>query len=402
VAVVRRGPGLEGSSPEAPVPSDQRSKPRWGPQLGLAAGMIVVRIVVLVAVLRSPAANQFDKAIAYDAARYHEIAHSSGVPYRDYEVEFPPVALGLIETVSAGSIRGTEVRLGWTQLVLDLLAAGALLFGWGHRAALAYLLLGTPLLLFLYLRIDLLSVMLATWAAALVHRGKERTGAGVLAASVLSKVWPLVLVPILLVRASRRARVWFLALFAAGVVAWLAWSGPSGLHQVLTFRGARGWEGESLIGSILRIHPGNAPVFEVGSLRVGYAPLWARLLLLAFLIVIVGVLTLRARKTSVDPAGVPSATAVSSLLLLSPILSAQYVSWLLPWSAISSSTGERTIERLTLAITLLTTASIFEFEGNLVVLLARNALLLILVAVGVAGLIRPVVVRAEKPPVRPG
>jgi hypothetical protein len=378
----RSGP----SSAQRDHSQQRRTRPLGRQEMLLVAGMVGVRIVVRVAVLHSAAAKQYDKAIAFDAARYHQIAHSTGTPYRDFEVEFPPVSLALIDAAATNSLRGTEVNLAWSQLVLDLLTAGALLFGWGSGAALAYLLLGTPLLLFIYFRIDLLSVMLAAWAAALLRRRHDRIGGGLLAASVLAKIWPLVLAPVLLAQASRRARIWFGAFLVGGTAAWISWGGPSAVRQVVTFRGARGWQGESLVGSILRIDSRNVPVFEAGSLRLGHVPFWARIGLIALLIAAVALVAVLTRKTSVEAAGLPSVTVVSCLLFLSPTLSAQYASWLLPWAAVARN--ERYAERILLVLMLLTTASIFEFEGNLVVLIVRNVLLVVVAGFGLARLVR--------------
>ena len=97
-----------------------------------------------------------------DAFRYHTIAESEGRPYRDFDVEYPPVMLAAIEAVDGGGVRATTVRLMWSQLVLDLAIAAVVAWGWGRKAGIAYLLLGLPFLLypFLYLRLDLLSVFL--------------------------------------------------------------------------------------------------------------------------------------------------------------------------------------------------------------------------------------------------
>ena len=46
-------------------------------------------------------------------------------------------------------------------------------WGWGRRPAAAYLLLGLPLLSFLYLRFDLVAVALAAWSLALLARRRE-------------------------------------------------------------------------------------------------------------------------------------------------------------------------------------------------------------------------------------
>src|SRR5262249_56241536 len=106
------------------------------------------------------------------ARRSHKIASLEGRPYRDFEVEYPPVMVAAIEVIDGGSFRSTTVRLMWSQLVVDLAIAAVVAWGWGRRAGIAYLVLGLPFLLypFLYLRLDLLSVFLAVLGIALVRR----------------------------------------------------------------------------------------------------------------------------------------------------------------------------------------------------------------------------------------
>src|SRR5262249_61839541 len=122
---------------------------------------------------------------------------------------------------------------------------------------------------------DLLAVARGVGGLALIRRRAERTGGVLVALGTLAKVWPLVVLPGLVVERRRRAGVWACgALLLAGVV-WLAVGGISGVLDTFTFGHATGWQIESTIGAV-RFLTGGGPVRrEVGALRVGSMPGWA-------------------------------------------------------------------------------------------------------------------------------
>ncbi|MEZ5144013.1 MAG: hypothetical protein R2726_16060 [Acidimicrobiales bacterium] len=166
----------------------------------IIAALVAVRVVSLVAVLLS--GQELPHSIlGGDARRYGEIVTAQGTPYADFEVEYPPVALALIHLTYAPDHLAQLIRLGISQLAIDLGCAALLGWAFGRRAALAYLVLGLPFLFFPYiwLRIDMLSVLLAVLGVALVHKGRWRTGAAVLAVAVFAKLWPVALAPLFVV-----------------------------------------------------------------------------------------------------------------------------------------------------------------------------------------------------------
>jgi hypothetical protein len=94
--------------------------------------------------------------------------------------------------------------------------------------------------------------------------------------------------------------------------------------------------------------------------------------------------------------------AVTAMVVLAPILSPQYVLWLVPFAAIAAARGDRVVGAIALAVTALTTfvlASIHaQVEGALwatVPILVRNALL---VALGVVALLRLRAAATERSP----
>ncbi|MET0420438.1 MAG: glycosyltransferase family 87 protein, partial [Acidimicrobiia bacterium] len=209
-----------------------------------------------------------------DAERYHHIAAHSGVPYADFEVEYPPVTLAFIEVVAQGDVRSTLRGVGLASFVLDLLTLGAVAYGFGRRAGLAYLVLSTPLFLlpFVYFRVDFLVVALTAWGLALVKRKFDASGGALLALAVFAKLWPLTVVPLVLVQRRPRAIVSVVACGAVGALGWLLVGGTAGFQQVLTFRGAKGFQIESVVGGMTRLFTGETPRSESGALRVGDMP----------------------------------------------------------------------------------------------------------------------------------
>jgi hypothetical protein len=312
-----------------------------GRRVGLIVGLlIVIRVVVLLGMISVlPHGSSYNR-LDYDAARYHQIASEAGRPYRDFPVEVPPIELGAIEVIDGGTPRATAIRLGWTMLVLDLVVAAVLWATWGRRATVSYLVLGLPLSFLIYLRLDLISIALATLGIALVHRGRDRSGGMILAASILAKVWPLALLPLWLVQRRWRALGWSAAGLALGVAAWVSWGGWSGPVQVLTFRQAHGWHVQSLIGNVVDILSGAPALLDQGTLRVGSAPLWARSLLLAGLVICSSVIWLRCSRRPQIANGLGALSAVAAVLVFAPLLSDQYVFWLFPWAAIAAAHGE--------------------------------------------------------------
>jgi hypothetical protein len=336
-----------------------------------------------------------------DAIRFHNIAISEGRPYRDFEVEYPPVMLAAIEAIDGGDVRSTTVRLMWSQLVLDIAIAVVVVWGWGRRAGIAYLVLGLPFLLypFLYLRLDLLSVFLAVLGVALVRRRQPALGGAALAIACFAKLWPVVLVPMLIVRRAWWALGAFVGVGTAGLAAWVAWSGTDGPVQVVTLRGAKGWEFESTVGAVVRSVGNVTPRIESGAWRVGdVGDVTRNLLTLAVVAAAALVWVVASRAQPNGPRvldGLAPVAAIVAFLVLSPLLSPQFLAWLLPFAAIAAVYGEQLVAGLTfvvialsVALLALLTELIHGETLSLVVLAARNVVLLALLAVLAVRLVR--------------
>jgi hypothetical protein len=373
--------------------------------------LVAARICVVPIALSEHATQPRRTLLPGDVHRYHRIALSHGVPYQDFEVEYPPVMLGAIELLDASSVRTATVELMWSQAFVDIAIAVIVLWGWGKRASLAYLLIGLPFLLypFIYLRLDLLSVALAMLALAMVRRGRMRTGGALLAFSCFAKIWPVLLGPTFIVRRSMRGLVAFAATGLVGLGAWVAWATTAGPTQVLTLRGATGWEIESSVGSVLHTLQGGIVHIQEGAPRIGDAPAWATV---AMAIGIAGAtaaiwwLVSRIRPVSTAMLdGIAPLAVLVVFLLLSPIISPQYMCWLVPFAAIACLDGDYVIGVAMAAIVGLSTlgfALLIRLMHSDVAAIAivdvRNVLLLALGAYLVVRLVRAARARPEPEP----
>ena len=110
---------------------------------------------------------------------------------------------------------------------------------------------------------------------------------------------------------------------------------------MLTARHATGWEVESPIGVVVWVATGEEPHFQGGAHRVGTIPPIVRAAVLVFLVALVAWIWIRSKD---DPAVAESwgaVGAVAAVLVMSTILSHQYLTWLLPWAALTDSRAIR-------------------------------------------------------------
>ncbi len=370
---------------EASTQPKRRTSILVEPPAVVVISLVAVRILLLVLTLQ---ADHSRPVTDDDVLRFDQIATTHGTPYRDFQVEYMPVELVTIRAIAGDGAAATATRLALISFVCDMATAWALWFGWGRGAASYYLLLGLPLQTFILYRIDPLVVALAAWSMALAKRDKDGAAGVFLALAVLTKLWPLVMLPWFIRERRIKTLITSGVLAGAGFVAWVAVGGIRAPWQVVSFRGAPGWEVESLIGNLAWIVKSARLHLEAGAARVGVAPTWAKALLLAAVVVAVTWIWAR-RRSDVEPAGAPALAAVTALLVLSPLFSVQYTAWLVPWAAVAAlgMRRERTMAGLAFAVICIggglavlygnaTPATITWIKG---LLLVRNALCVCLV-----------------------
>ena len=145
--------------------------------------------------------------------RYGEAMTSGQVPYRDFRPEYPPAALPAFVLPALGpsdhyrtlfEILMLACGMGIVALVAATLArvgvTGRELYASVALAALAPLALGTVVLT----RFDLWPALLIAAAIAALVSGRDRLGFGFLGLATAAKLYPAVLLPVVLVYAARR------------------------------------------------------------------------------------------------------------------------------------------------------------------------------------------------------
>lgn len=293
-----------------------------------------------------------------DFNRFWEIGSTRGRPYVDYQVERGPLETLVLKSIAAAT--GTRARFGRVVVLVNIAAdvaiLAALAWGWGVAATTYFAVVALPLLNLLCERIDLWSVAAATIAIGAWKRDRRIVTAIALVIGGAFKVWPLPLAVLLLEPGTRRSRavpvLTFAALAALFGIAWWVLAGWSGVYQVLTFRGARGWQVESTVGALLLIGGGSAVRMEAGAHRLGST---GRLTSIAsFGLAGPAYVWSVWRGGRTGRVGVGWLTGVSALLILSPLFSTQFMGWLMPAAAIAWAEGDRLPAALAAAAVALT------------------------------------------------
>jgi hypothetical protein len=299
---------------------------------GLAVALVAVRVLVLASLIAAAVRNPVTDVGILRAQR---IASSPAIPYRNFPVESMPLQTVTYRLLGGGAASSVAIRIAILAFAADLAAAWALAWGWGRRPSVVYLLLGLPLLPMIYLRFDLVSVALAVWAAAWIRHRGEALGGATLAVAVMAKLWPIVLAPLLLVRRARSGLIAFAGVLLVLGGWWYLTGGPKGPFQVASFRDARGWHTQSVVGDVLWLL-GRGPAYvEADALRIGHAATWAKGLLFLGLIGCELAIWRRAARRDRDPAGGPALAAVATLTVFAPLFAVAFAAWYLPWAALA-------------------------------------------------------------------
>ena len=360
----------------------------------LAGWLLFVSLAIHVPIaLFAAEASRIPKPGA-DFDNYYDIGTKPGRPYVDYAVEFPLFTVQSLRTLAP--LAGTRERFGVTLVVLNLVAdvviAAALYWAWGVEAAACYAIAAIPLLDLFFLRLDMWSTALATVGVAAWRRQRPSLAAISLAAGIAFKLWPLTFLPLLLVPFRGRRRLAPIATAAAAgmtiLALWLWVAGPLGLYQVLTFRGATGWEVESTVGGLWMLFDRSSMRVETGAWRIGTTSGPISVLLFA-----AGTLTslwMVWRGARTGHVGAGWAGGLSALLALSALLSPQFAVWLAPAAGVAWVEGDIRVAVMTTLIVFFTNLEFKAFaplmRGEmraLLLVLARN-LMLVLFAIDTA------------------
>lgn len=336
---------------------------------------------------------------------------AGAVPYRDFDIEYPPLSTGLFWLV--GRIPG-DYQLAFSLTMLACLVATALaalvaarqLGLPPARQALAVGVVAlTPVLLgaLVQTRYDLGLSALLGWM--LVAGLSDRFGWAwtLLAVAVAVKLVPILLVPALILwhahRRGRRSALTGAAGLAAGVALTLGpflAIAPHATWRLFAYHLDRPLQIESLGSSI--VHVAGLPFRSLNSYGsenvAGRAPdalaTLSTLLLVGCLVAIVAVLALGLRsrpRAAAELWVAATAATIVAAVTLGKVVSPQYLVWLLPTTLLVAGRRGRTAA-IVLPVTMVVTQLIFPlFYADLVergdaapvgLLMARNALLVVM------------------------
>jgi hypothetical protein len=290
-----------------------------------------------------------------DFDRYYEIATGTGRPYIDYQVEHPIGTLTVFKLLAA--MPGGRAAFGRAVVAVNALAdaavIGALAGVWGVPAAAYYAVVTVPIANLLFHRIDLWSIAAATLAVTAWRCRQPSLAALLLAIGASFKLWPLVLF-FMLWNSTNRTRaiaVFTLSVGAIGSAA-IAIGGPRAIVEVLTFRGATGWQIESLAGSVIHLFTNEAVRMQSGAWRIGTV---GRLTSIALFLAAAPLCVWASwRGFRTNQPGTAWLAALGSLLTLSALFSAQYAGWLVPGGALAWTGGQKRAALLAAAVVALT------------------------------------------------
>ncbi|MDX6505922.1 MAG: hypothetical protein QOG06_566 [Gaiellaceae bacterium] len=273
---------------------------------------------------------------------YGDSMLSGRLPYRDFSLEYPPGSLPAFAVPSFGPSRDYDSWFMAFEAGCGFACVGLVGLVSRSRAAAAYCALAPlalgPLTLHRY---DLWAAALATAGLVAVVRRRPELGAGVLGVAAAAKIFPVVLLPLLLARAGWRA----LAAFAVGLAVVLLpfmTLAPGGVRYAFERQAGRALQLES-VGSagLLALHTAGAyeptVVFGRGSwnLSGGVPTALAVLLTVLQVAAVVLVWWLYARGPRTAERSLAAATAaVAVWIAFAKVLSPQFLLWLVPLVAL--------------------------------------------------------------------
>jgi hypothetical protein len=253
------------------------------------------------------------------------------VPYRDFAVEYPPGALPVFVVPAPFGDYATAFE--WVMAVCGVALVAVTV--WIRRPAAFYVALAPLLVGSLILsRFDLWPALLTVGALAALIHGRHRLGWALLGAAVAAKLWPLVIVPLVLVWSYRQGRIRaaFAGLIAAAVAfVPFALVAPAGLWHSLTGQGSRPLQIESLGASFFTAFGHPHVITTHGSQNVAGHGAVAAAFGVAQAVVLVALWIAYARGPATGTRLLRYAAAsVCAFIVLGKVLSPQYLLWLIP------------------------------------------------------------------------
>ena len=357
----------------------------------IVAGTAIVVLALSTALVPAfgvrPEGGDLDVFSAYAARIVH-----GAVPYRDVALEYPPGALAAIVAPAVGSPAEHTYAARFAWGMLALLAATIVLLARRPRAALIVAL--SPLLLgpVVLKRFDALPALLTLIALLLAQRRRWGWSGAALGLGTAVKLYPVLLLPALAIAAGRRAAPRTVAAFvvacAAVVVPFLVLA-PHGVVESVRSQLGRHLQIETPLASVaLLAHSfglldvgvvSEAHTYALGGTSGAALGLLTSVAFVAALALVWG----RAPRNDLV---LTWAATLAAAVVLGRVLSPQYLLWRLPVVPLVSRRGAALLVAAAVVTNVWYPASYLDVvvrqeRGDLVLLVARNAVLSALLAV---------------------
>ena len=346
---------------------------------------------------------------------YADLLHGGRLPYRDFGFEYPPLAAIPIWLAGVPGLDDPTYAVSFGALMgACLLAAqqlAARLAGGGREAiTVAWMLVATPVLIGASLRthFDALPVAIALGGLLALSRDRRALGFALLAVGTMTKLFPVLLAVVALAslagRGEWRAALRGAAVFAAVVVAISLPLAGAGYVDSFRFHLDRPVQIESSAASVLFALGGSDVTgtnlrpdrFKSNGLDGGHAEQVEAVFAFLLVIALWAIVWLAARRDGSRHMVLCGFACLLAFVTLGKVFSPQYVIWLAPFAAIAWVWRQRASALLVAAAIVLTHVEfpsryfdlINEQTDVILVVAARNALLLVALALLVARLAR--------------
>ena len=261
---------------------------------------------------------------------YGDKIRAGQVPYRDFDVEYPPGALPVFAAPSFAPADDYVPAFEWLMAALGVVlvvVVGSISPAAAAFVAVSPLLVGSLLLS----RFDLWPALLSAGSVVALLRGRHRLGWGLLGAAVAAKLYPLVLVGPALAWSWRRGRARAagagLVVLAAVVLPFLVIA-PDGVWRSVHGQASRPLQVESIGAAALQVFGDPRVETSHGSQNVVGHGAVATALVVAQALAVLAVWALAWRR----PEDLPrwAAAAVAAFVAFGKVLSPQFLVWLVP------------------------------------------------------------------------
>jgi hypothetical protein len=356
---------------------------------------------------------------------YADLLAGGWLPYVDFGFEYPPLAA---LPIGLGGVLGRDeatYAVVFAALMGACVLAGQQLaarLAGGRREGLvvAWLLALAPVVVGASIRTHFDPLPVAIALAGLLAFARDRPDLGfvLLGAGTMTKLFPGLLAAVavvwLVARGDRRSALRGAAIFAAVVVLISLPLAGNGYVESFRFHLDRPVQIESTPASVLFALGGSQVTgtnlrpdrFKSNGLDGGHARLVEAIFTAALAVALAGVLLLAARARDVRHLVLTAFAALLAFVTLGKVFSPQYVIWLAPFAALAWVWGRRAVALLTATAIVLTHVEfpsryfdlINERTDVIVIVAARNAVLLAAFVVLVAGLRRPAAAAARSRP----